>query len=203
MMLPVILAQLPVYMSPLEMGWSDYLEYGVLEGYVWGSGVVPVKMLVENYSRGYLPPDIDVVMVYPTPRGEVRIVLDKELRKEMVEYMEKVDSSCASGQVIGTMVDVEAFLDPLWIPDIRVYGRDGFHSSRVLRKGVDVHLVCYETGERRFLVLYPEYVRRGDVDPLYYETPFPPLYVDMDSLILLKKMLSEDYIGRAMRSSTR
>ncbi len=204
MIVSVVLGQAPAYISPLEIGRSDYVEYATVGGYVWGSGSVPVKLLLEmpGFST-WKPEDVNVVMVYPTHRGEVRLVLDGQLRREMIGYMEKVDSACPSGYIAGSLLDVEAFLDPAGTGCDNPFGSRAVNGSGLFRRGVDIHLVCYWSNRRHFLVLYPESAGRGDVDPFYYVSPFPPLYMEVDSLFLLKEMLSGDYIARHLKAMGR
>ncbi len=202
-MLPVfIISQVSGYLSPLELGEQDYREYAHLEGYVVSpahGGPIPVyvKFLVEVLDRDYYERgDFEVVMAYLSPRGEVRIVLDRGLRNELVALLDEVKrKDCTSGSILNTLMDVEIFVDPMGAgtPYYQEQERTNFF-RRLFRRGVDIYLACYKDGDRDFLVFYPQSDYAEPMDPLYYTTTIPALYLDFSSLHFLRRILSKDYI---------
>ncbi|GEM_PF-5439983 len=202
MLLVFIISQVSGYLSPLELGEQDYREYAHLEGYVispaHGDPIpVYVKFLVEVLNRDYYKRgDFEVVMAYLSPRGEVRIVLDRGLRNELVTFLDEVKrKDCTSGSILNTLMDVEIFVDPMGsgMPYYQERDRTNFF-RRLFRRGVDIYLACYRDGDRDFLVFYPQSEFAEPMDPLYYTTMIPALYLDFSSLQSLRRILSKEYI---------
>ena len=197
----ILLGQPFDYLSPVEIGAEDYVEYAVagaslFNNYTLRFERIPVKFLVERVdSQSLVEGDFDVMVIYPVYGDEIRILLDgderKEFRKILRRFFDNKDRKLPNGHIIGILEDIRTFPYSRYrniIPSL-LNGSDD----------TDLQFIYFRDGDSTYLVIHSGEIP-ADVDYQIQPYDYFMLYLSSEDVREFMDALNEEFILKRAKS---
>ncbi len=197
----ILLGQPFDYLSPVEVGVEDYVEYVTAGAYLFNTYTlrferIPVKFLVERVdSQALAEGDFDVMLIYPVYGDEIRILMDgderKEFRKILGEFPGVAGRQFPNGHIIGILEDIRTFPYSRYrnvVPSV-LNGSDD----------TDLQFMYFRDGDSTYLVIHSGEIP-ADVDYQIQPYDYFMLYLSVEDVGEFMDALEEEFIFKRASS---